>query len=358
LGLELRVRVTQLPEGEKAPPSRVDLIRLTTPEAGQVGGLRVGASEAALRANLGAPTIFPEAPEIFSYFSDGIRFQVGQGKICAIEIARTQELPPALPSPRPKFWLAPIEGDSSRDLRLDLAPQIRGLFRNIPIYQLVDSRAEADYAVYFYIDRPQTVETWKSEEKEEDDKDKEKKKVFYWDSLSTCEVHVSIADPATNVCLPGFYRRAIVGEQHEKIYKDDKNYGPAYYQRRAAEAAVTAFQDDLYKIRSSRGRVTHIDYEKNRIFINLGRDQGIAEEGIELDLWVDGQRLDTGKDRGSSFGKVTAVGANYCEVELIKKVTKWFSRRWEDDWGALNTVPDPGSGRVEAVTRLPHDLAD
>jgi hypothetical protein len=359
-GLELRVRATQLPEDKQAPPQQVDLIRLTTPEAGQVGGLRVGSSEAALRANLGAPTIFPDAPDMFSYFSEALRFQVQQGKICAIVIARTRDLPPAAPTPRPKFWIAPIDGDSSRDLRLDLVSQIWGLFENIPIYQVVDSRAEADYAVYVYVDRPQTVETRKSEEKEESDKDgdKEKKKVFYLDSDSTCEVHMSIVEVASGNYLSGYYRRGFVGEHQEKIYKDDKNYGPAVYQRQAAKAAIAAYQEGLYKIISCRGRVMHIDYEKNRILINLGSDQGIAQEGIEFDLWVDGHRLDTNKDRGSSFGKVVAVGPNYCEVQLIKKVTKLFSRRWEDDWGALNTVPDPGSGRVEAVTRLPHNLAD
>jgi hypothetical protein len=366
-GLELRVRATQLSESNATPPLQVDLIRFTTPGAGQVGGLRVGASEAALRANLGPPTIFPDAPEMFSYFSEALRFQVQQGRVCAIDIARLADRPPVMSPPRPKFWIAPIDGDSSRDLRLDLAPQIRGLFQNIPIYQLVDSPAAADYAVYVYIDRPQTVEIWKSEEKEKSDKAKEKeksdkakekKKVFYLDSLSTCEVHVSVAAPVSGVCLPGFYRRAIVGEKHETIYKDDKNYGPAVYQQQAAEAAIAAFAPALYKIVSCRGPVMHIDYGKNRILINLGRDQGIAKEGIEFDFWVDGRRLDTDKDRSKSFGKVVAVGPNYCEVQLIKKVTKWFSNRWEDDWGALNIVPDPGSGRVEAVTRLPHQLVN
>jgi len=362
-GISLRLRKKGLGKEWDDKPKVVDLVRVTALEGGQIAGLHVGSPEQEVRNTFGDPKTFEDAPGELSYLNDGVRFAIENGKVSSIDIARRPEdlktgLGVFIPPVKPSFWINPVGGSADEDIRLYAASTLKSRFKIVPIYTLADSKAEADYAVSFSLSEPQVTREQRSRTV---GRGRNKRTEYYTQVDARCDAYITIRDAENERAKGGFENLHLTGNVSQEISSINPDKGEQDYKRLAAAEAIASVQTKLYEIVPVKGRVFHINHDKNLIYVNLGTRDGVTKDGenIMFDLTVDGAPLIAEKDREDHFCRVDKknpeVGEDYCVVHLYKMTGNILGRKWDEDYGRLNLVPDPGSGRVGVITRFPRE---
>jgi len=324
------------------------------PDAGSVAGIKVGDGGDRVEAILGEGISDPTQPQTVAYLDNGVRIDKSHLKVQSIEIARKRELinkgTPAFVRPdRPRFYVcAPDTSDPT--LRSAIRSEIEAVIGQIGPYQLAAKEDEADYMIHATQPPFEVTRTSGSEERK--DKKKGTYTVYYTDVAATATLLISVTD-ADGEPIPGLSRRDYRGNAKERVYEGSshsKDGGDAYYRRKAVTEAVWNLLEPLYKARPVQAQVTKVDYTSCKLWINLGRQDGIQprsqfQRPTEFQILVDGEPLEQDSDRYTEATEEVKEG--YAVVECSRK--GGLFGRTKKDWDLVFKIPDPACAQVTAL---------
>jgi hypothetical protein len=413
-GLMFKLRSIPFKEG-KNYPMIVERIRVSSPDGGQLCGLQVGCDPDKVTEALGPPQILNDervlpmdalgqSAIVNSYLDGGVRIGRRYGKVLWWEIARpttllvegTTAFVPRTPAP---LYIASFKGNPNSSL-----PNIEALrtyLRQVHAIRLVDSRDQADLLLDASVDDfDQQKDEYQDDGTAATDEEKKaasEKKDFFAGLLvryaCTTKLKYSLYDTASGQYITqdrtvegqaqADFRNetgivAVIGaiglaqknqwiqiitglavaggiEELRKSMRNATNRCPGISARTAFDQMV----QDIDHASNFGVRLTDIDYEHNRLTLNVGTEQGIQvstkTDPYEFEVLVRNTAL---PNEESSFkanyytAVVMGVSDHSCVCELHhvnRKVDKGKEKvKDEPDLKMVQQLPDPATGMVSA----------